>query len=1049
MFRCVYWLLTLLLLFFFLPASRAQTILTNSLSVTSVCPGSSLEVLFTTDSQYNSGNVFTVELSNGTGFTRVGTGNAHVIQTNRTSAIWSVLATIPASTSAGATYLVRVSASSPAVVGVPSSTTLTVKSISSVPTTSAVVYCQNTQATSLSATTANNGLLTWYSAVSGGVGSTTAPVPNTSMAGDQTFYVTQTIGDNCESDRVPLTVTVKASPQAPTVQTNSVTYCQNTQATSLSATGQNLKWYDSETGVTSSTSITPVTSATGTKSYYVSQTVNGCESPRAAIVVTVKPLPAAPTVDSVGLAYCQNSSAVSLTANGQNLRWYTASSGGTSLGGNVIPKTDSVGSFTYYVSQTVDGCESSRRSVMVKVSAQPGKPIATNTYSLCQHAVSATLTASGTALTWYDASGNRLSSAPALSTDQAGTVSYFVTQTVNNCESQRAEIKVITKPAPDAPGTAPLAVCQNAAAQLVTANGQNLRWYTVSTGGTSTTVTPTASTSLAGQTNFYVTQTVDGCESARASLPVTVKPQPSLPGVTSTTLCQFASAGPVTAAGQNLKWYAADGTALLSAPTPATNQGDTVSYLVSQTIEGCESNKALLSVAVLTTPAPTVSNPIIEICLGATAQPLEATGQNLKWTDPNGVVTTTAPTPPTLNATVKPDGDIYYVTQTGANGCESPKVAIRVFVQTPPTMSISGTTTVNLGMETPLKLSFTGVGPFRYKLSNGLSGTSFTDTTILVTPERTTIYQVLEVANECGVGLPGNGATATITVTVPVIQTLGLTSATVCAGTTLSARFQTTGSFNPGSVFKLQIAPVGADTSAAVFQDIVSSQAENGQITGALSNTMVGGIYWVRVSATNPKIPVNGTISSTRLIVRPLATATLTGSQNLYEGQPASLTVTFTGDGPWRFAYRDSTTTLGTIKTVTANTNPYVFETRPSQTTSYYLTSVSNDCGVGPKVSGVAVVSVLNPLGIEDQSLADALEIYPVPATTTLTIRINGLSASQPAFLELTDLSGRTFIRQETRQATSVLMLDQHPAGTYILRIQVGDRTASKRIVKL
>ncbi|WP_338876660.1 T9SS type A sorting domain-containing protein [Spirosoma sp. SC4-14] len=1049
MFRCLCWLFLLFLLVNLSSAVRGQTILTNSLSVTSVCPGSSLEVLFTTDSQYNSGNVFTVELSDGTGFSKLETGMPHVIQTNRISAVWSVLATVPATTAAGTNYQVRVSASNPSVVGIPSSTTLTVKAVSPTPTTSAVIYCQNAQATSLSATTANSGSLNWYSAASGGFGSATAPIPNTSMAGNQTFYVTQTVGDNCESDRVPLTVTIKESPASPIVQANSIAYCQNAQSTSLSATGQNLKWYESETGVTSLTSITPVTSVTGTQNYYVSQTVNGCESPRTVIAVTVKPLPAAPTVDSVGSAYCQNSSAAPLTAAGQNLNWYSVPLGGTSLGGSVTPKTDSVGSFVYYVSQTVDGCQSSRSSVTVLVSAQPSKPIATNTYSFCQNATSATLTATGTALTWYDALGNRLSNAPVPSTDQPGTVSYFVTQTVNNCESQRAEISVITKAAPDAPGTTPLTVCQNTPAQLLTADGQNLRWYMVSTGGTSTTITPMASTSLTGQTNYYVTQTVDGCESARASVLVTVKMQPSTPGVTSTTLCQFTDAEPIMATGQNLKWYAADGTALLSAPTPVTNQGDTLFYLVSQTVDGCESNKALFSVTILTTPAPTVSDPIIEICLGATAQPLEAVGQNLKWTDPNGVVTTTAPTPPTLNATVKPDGDVYYVTQTGTNGCESPKVAIRVFVQTPPTMSIAGTTTVNLGMEVPLKLSFTGVGPYRYKLSNGLSGTSIKDTTILVIPERTTTYQVLEVANKCGVGLPGNGATATITVTVPVIQTLGLTSTTVCAGTTLSARFLTAGAFNSGSVFKLQIAPVSADTSTAIFQDVVSSQTENGQITGALSNTLAGGTYWVRVSATNPKIPVYGNISPTQLMVRPLATATLTGNQNLYEGQPASLTVAFTGDGPWKFSYRDSTTTLGTIKTVIASTNPYVFETRPGQTTAYYLTSVSNDCGVGPKVSGVAVVSVLNPLGIEDQSLVDALEIYPVPATTTLTIRINGLSASQPALLELTDLSGRTSIRQETRQATSILTLDQHPAGTYILRIRVGDRTASKRIVKL
>ena len=88
-------------------------------------------------------------------------------------------------------------------------------------------------------------------------------------------------------------------------------------------------------------------------------------------------------------------------------------------------------------------------------------------------------------------------------------------------------------------------------------------------------------------------------------------------------------------------------------------------------------------------------------------------------------------------------------------------------------------------------------------------------------------------------------------------------------------------------------------------------------------------------------------------------------------------------------------------------------------------------------------------LGIDDQALADAVTVFPVPTTTTLTVRINGLTAKQPAMLELTDLAGHTTIRYETRRETSVMPLGQHPAGTYILRIRVGDRTASKRILKL
>jgi hypothetical protein len=81
---------------------------------------------------------------------------------------------------------------------------------------------------------------------------------------------------------------VNAPPSAPTVAASQVIYSQNATATALSATGTALKWYTVATGGTAATTApTPSTIATGTTNYYVSQTTNGCEGPRAMIEVTV------------------------------------------------------------------------------------------------------------------------------------------------------------------------------------------------------------------------------------------------------------------------------------------------------------------------------------------------------------------------------------------------------------------------------------------------------------------------------------------------------------------------------------------------------------------------------------------------------------------------------------------------------------------------------------------------------------------------------------------------------------------------------------------
>ncbi len=80
-------------------------------------------------------------------------------------------------------------------------------------------------------------------------------------------------------------------PSAPTI-TTPVAYCQGATASALTATGTGLLWYTVATGGTgSATAPTPVTTTAGTINYYVSQTINSCESPRAMIAVTVNGKP--------------------------------------------------------------------------------------------------------------------------------------------------------------------------------------------------------------------------------------------------------------------------------------------------------------------------------------------------------------------------------------------------------------------------------------------------------------------------------------------------------------------------------------------------------------------------------------------------------------------------------------------------------------------------------------------------------------------------------------------------------------------------------------
>lgn len=170
-------------------------------------------------------------------------------------------------------------------------------------------YCQGSAAVPLSATGTN---LLWYSTATGGTGSTTAPTPSTAAAGSTTYYVSQTIG--CESPRFAIVVNVSAATLPPIV-TSPVTYCRNSVAVPLTASGTNLLWYTTATGGTgSATAPTPSTATAGSTTYYVSQTQSCGESQRAAITIVVTPTPPAPAGLSV----------TGITTNSAVLNWITS-----------------------------------------------------------------------------------------------------------------------------------------------------------------------------------------------------------------------------------------------------------------------------------------------------------------------------------------------------------------------------------------------------------------------------------------------------------------------------------------------------------------------------------------------------------------------------------------------------------------------------------------------------------------------------------------------------------------------------------------------------
>ena len=240
--------------------------------------------------------------------------------------------------------------------------------------TSPVIYCQNSTAVPLSAVALAGNTLQWYTVPVAGTASTTAPTPSTTTAGTTNYYVSQKNAAGVEGARAVITVTVNATPSAPTVS-SPVLICLNAQSTSLTAvagTGNTLKWYTTATGgVGFLNAPTTVTNTVGSTISYVSQTnALGCEGPRAALTVTILAPPAAPVISATPGAQLTPGQITTISAagspgTGNTYSWFRNGIVLAAQTGNSIQAgVDGVGSYTLKITNA-NGCVNTSNTVNI------------------------------------------------------------------------------------------------------------------------------------------------------------------------------------------------------------------------------------------------------------------------------------------------------------------------------------------------------------------------------------------------------------------------------------------------------------------------------------------------------------------------------------------------------------------------------------------------------------------------------------------------------------------------------------------------------------
>lgn len=286
----------------------------------------------------------------------------------------------------------------------------------------------------------------------------------------------------------------------------------------------------------------------------------------------------------------------------------------------------------------------------------------------------------------------------------------------------------------------------------------------------------------------------------------------------------------------------------------------------------------------------------------------------------------------------------------------SPSTAVTsnaITVKPLPTAVLSGGASVSVGESANLSIALTGDAPWTYKLSNNQSYTATaTPSVTAVTPSTTATYTLLSVSNACGNGSVSGSALISV---IPRISVADAALGSVCVGTNVSLPFVVSGSFETPASYTAQL----SDAAGSFTTPVILKTGNTSPLDVTIpTNLPAGNGYRLRVIAN-----ANATsISSPAFAIKVRPTATISGNPTINFGETAALNLSFTGEGPWTFGLSDGTTG-------TADRTPFTVNVKPTQTSTFLVSSVRNLCGDG-STSGSGSVTVIPRLLTENISSA-------------------------------------------------------------------------------
>ncbi|KIC90085.1 Ig-like domain-containing protein, partial [Flavihumibacter solisilvae] len=416
----------------------------------------------------------------------------------------------------------------------------------------------------------------------------------------------------------------------------------------LVATGTDLQWYS----VSSGGSVLAPQTALATGTYHVSQRINGCESSRRPVTVTVNTTPTI-SVSAASPTICSGTSTTLTASGGATYSWSPAtglsSTTGTSVSANPTVTT------TYTITGTAaNGCTNTA-TITVTVNA-PATVTAGAPFTVCQSATPTPITLSGAGIgggattgAWSIVSGGGALSSTLQTANPAivtytpvanATLPVTLRLTTNDpagpCASTNNTVVISFNPMPTVAAiTSPATVCA----------GSSINATNTTPGGTWSTSNPAIATvngtgvvTGVASGNVDILYTVTGANGCTRQVvrAIIVNPRPVLTVPIPAAFCSGNSVTLTASGASTYAWSPAEGLSIASGATVIATPNVTTTYTVTGTNNGCTGSTTVTTTVIQGPEGSLSSTP--PVCYGNNGGTLTLsnnTGSILRWESSN------------------------------------------------------------------------------------------------------------------------------------------------------------------------------------------------------------------------------------------------------------------------------------------------------------------------------------------------------------------------------------------------------------------------------